>query len=199
MATIPERDFSKMTGAYVQPGVGTAYPDLVDIIRDIYRKRVSKLPFVPVGWLSKVEAAMEGSTIVLLFDPMPGGKTQINPMPEWIMGDAAAAKAWQAAAQVVKDAYTQYAMGKVEEGRRIMARAQANAAFWDTLYTTAVAVRDAPGKAVDAVGRGALDFAKSFLGKTWWILALALGGWLLWANRDAVAAGASRRFRKAVA
>ena len=198
MATLSDRDFTKKSGAYIQPGVGTAYPDLVDMVRDIYRKRVSKLPFVPVGWLSDMETAMAGSTLVLLQQPLPYGKPTTNGMPDWILSDQAAMKAWQGVAELNRDTYSQYAMGKVEEGRKVVARANANAAFWDTLYTTAVAIRDAPGNAVNAVGRGALDFLKSFLSKTWWILALAAAGWLVWNSRSAIGEAASKRFRKAI-
>lgn len=199
MATLPNPDeFGRQTGAYVQPGVGMAYPDLVRDMRAIYRNKVAKLPFVPSGWLDQVERTMGTDTLVLLFQPLPYGKPTRNPLPDWIRNDPAATVAWQKAAEMVRDAYSAYAMGKVEEGRSVLRRAEMNAAFWDTLYLGAVAVRDAPGNAVAAVGRGALSFLGSFLSKTWWIIALAALGWLAWSSRGAIAAGAVRRVREAV-
>jgi hypothetical protein len=189
--TTSNNALSSRLGVFVQAGVGQAYPDLVQIVRDIYRKRVAKLAFIPAYWLGDVLAAMEGGDLVL---PTPTGfKSLAYPIPDWLSKDQAALSAWRQVYDLVREAQSRYIAGRIEEGRYLMAQAEANAAFWDGLYTAAVAIRDAPGNAVDAIGKGTVSALGSFLGKSWWVLALVGIGLLAWYGRGTLGRMAVRK------
>ena len=190
-------DFTAMTGAYVQPGIGQAYPEFRESLKELYRTRVASLAFVPAGWLGQIVGAM-GEDIVLLQDSLPYGVPYRGALPPWITSDPAAVKAWSEASKVILAAYRAYAAQRVAEGKRIVANAQANAAFWNGLYSAAVAIRDLPGNAVNAVGAGAVDALRSFIARVWWILALGLVGAFVWFNRGSIAKAANGKARKAV-
>lgn len=181
-------------GVYVQPGIGEAYPELVKILRELYRTRVSRLPFVPNDWYVQVDRLMGSSTVVKLQQSKPYGVTY-DGLPVWILSDKSAIDAWQKVAVLMNNAITAFVGGEVEKGKAIVASAQANAEFWNGLYEGAVWVRDAPGKAVDAVGRGAMSFAGSFLAKTWWIGALVIVGIFLYVNRGASASAVGKKMK----
>jgi len=182
---------SRQTGTFIQPGVGEAYPDLVALVRNLYRNRVAKLPFVPAGWLASVEAAMDGNNLVL---PTPVGFASLAyPIPDWLSTDTAALAAWRQVHDLVKDVQSRYIAGRIEEGRILIAASEANAAFWDGLYTAAVTIRDLPGDAVAAVGKGTMSFMGSFLGKTWWVLALVGIGLVVWYGRGTLGRAAARK------
>ena len=175
-------------GVYIQPEIGNAYPELVAILRDLYTKRVSKLPFVPLDWLAKVLEQMgtEGHEVVIkLQQSLPHGQPYKG-LPQWIVGDVQAMHAWQSMAEVIDDAVAAFAAQRVEAGKAIVAHAQANAQFWDSLYTSAKFVRDLPGNVVGAVGDGALSVVKAFLARTWYLVALAVVGLLVWLNRESI-------------
>jgi hypothetical protein len=185
---------SSRLGVFIQPGVGTAYPELVAIVRGIYRSRVSRLAFVPSYWLAEVLAAMEGDNLVL---PTPVGfKSLAYPIPAWLSDDTAAMSAWAAVGSLVKDAEQRFLAGRIEEGRAVMAAADANASFWNGLYSAAVAVRDLPGDAVAAVAKGTASAAGSFIGKAWWVWIAAGVLALAWMGRGAIASAAVRRVTK---
>lgn len=181
-------------GVYVQPGIGEAYPELVKILRELYRTRVSRLPFVPNDWYVQVDRLMGSNTVVKLQQSKPNGVVY-DGLPVWIVSDKAAIDAWQKVAVLMNSAITAFIGGEIEKGKSIIASANANAEFWNTLYDGAVWVRDAPGKAVDAVGRGAMSFAGSFLAKTWWIGAVLLVGLFIYVNRGAAVAAAGKKLK----
>ena len=188
---------TRTLGVYVQPGIGTAYPELVAILRKLYADRVAQLPFVPSGWLADVLDLMGGNVVVLLQQSKPKGVPYAG-LPAWIGGDAEAIDAWQQVALLVNSTYFNFAAGKVAEGRKVIATANANAAFWNALYKGAVFVRDAPGDAVAAIGKGTLGALGAFLGKTWWVLGLVVVGFLVWTLKGDIAKTVTRKVKAAV-
>lgn len=182
---------SSRTGTFIQPGVGEAYPELVAIVRSIYRNRVARLAFVPAGWLAQVEDAMAGGNLVL---PTPVGFASLAyPIPAWLSGDAYALAAWRQVHDLVKDAQSRFIAGRIEEGKYVMAQAEANVAFWDGLYKAAVAIRDLPGDAVAAVGTGATSALMAWVKKAWWVLALVGIGLVVWYGRGTFGRMAARK------
>lgn len=174
-------------GVYIQPGLGTAYPDLVQQLRDLYTSRVAKLAFVPADWLPAVLGQMGDSVLVKLQQSAPHG-VAYSGLPDWIGKDQAAIDAWQQAAEMIDSAVAAYANKQVEAGRAILARASANAAFWNGLYAADLALVNLPGTIVGGIGDGILSALKAFLARTWYLFVIAAVLAFLWFNRGAVAA-----------
>ena len=184
-------------GVYIQPGIGTAYPELVDLLRTLYRNRVSKLAFLPSNWLSTVLAEMDQYGVVKLQQSMPHG-VAIAGLPSWIDGDDKARAAWQAVAEIVDSAVNKYATQQVAAGRSILTLSNANAAFWNGLYTAAVAAGHLPGNIIGTLGDGVLSALKSFLARTWYIIAIVVVLAFLWYNRSAVLGAVNRKVKAKV-
>lgn len=182
---------SSRLGLYYQPGQGEAWPELAAQVLDLYRSRVARLPFVPIGWIAQVEAAAAGSRLLIPTGPLFASLAY--PIPGWIASDQAAKEAWQQVNQLIRDAVSKYASKKTDEGRQIIAAAEANAAFWDTLYQAAVTIRDLPGTVVEAVGTGAVSAGWAFIKRAWWVLALIGIGLLVWYGRGTIARMAVRK------
>ena len=181
-ALLKSAQLTAQFGAYIQPGIGFAYPELVQLLLNLYRNRVSKLSFVPSDWLENIEAAMSNDVVVKLQQSLPNGQKFMG-LPSWITADSRSMLAWQEVADLVDDAVAAFAAQRVEAGRSIIASADANAAFWNGLYKTAVVIRDLPGNAVGAVGDGVLSFLKSFFKRTWYFFALAVVCIIVWVYR----------------
>lgn len=164
LAALSDTDvqLSKSLGMYVQPGIATAYPELSQMLRIMYRDRFAKLPFVPADWFAHVDA-LQGTPIsganyndILL--PLPTydnfGKPSAS-LPEWLSASDANLKAWDAARVALKDGYTKFINNQIDEGRTLLNSLYAKADFWNGLYTAVVsarnAIRDAPFTAIKAI------------------------------------------------
>lgn len=196
MKAYDDADLARRLGVYVQPGIGEAYPELAAQVRRIMVEKVSKIPFLPAGWLDEVLAIIDTNppTLVKIYPVFKSDGVTTNELaPTFATYSPEAAKVWQELSEVTRLAQFNYAAGKVEEGRAVMDAAYARAAFWDTAYNVAVWIRDAPGNAVNAVATGTMSFAWSFIKRTWWVWALLAVGALVWFNRGALARAAGRK------
>lgn len=165
-------------GVYINQA-GQSWPELTEQLLKLYRDRVAKLAFVPTSWYASVQA-LKGLGAPVIAPPYMGdGKTVRPGFPAWLANDPAALTAWAKVAEQARLIVFHYASNKVEEGRGEMARAYANAAFWDGLYNVAVAVADAPGKIVGAAADGAQRVAGGIfksLFSSWLVWLVLLGG-----------------------
>lgn len=184
-------------GVYIQPGLGSAYPDLVQQLRGLYTSRVAKLPFVPSDWLAAVLAQMGTDVVVKLQQSKPHG-VNFQGLPAWIGQNQAAIDAWQQAAELIDSAVAAYANNQVEAGRAIIARANGNAAFWGGLYAADQAFLNLPGTIVGGIGDGILTALKAFVARTWYLLVIAAVVIFLWYNRSAVVAKVNAKVKGAV-
>jgi hypothetical protein len=191
-----DNDIPRRLGVYVQPGIGQAYPELAMSVRDIMVERVSKIPFLPAGWLDEVLRLIDTQplTLVKVYPALKAdGVTPNDLAPSWVKESPERLKVWQELSEITRLAQFNYAQARVEEGRAIMAKANADAAFWDRAYNVAVFIRDAPGNAVSAVAGGALSFVGSFPTKTWWVWAIVGVLAFAWFARGSIAAKVARK------
>jgi hypothetical protein len=176
-----ERQF----GVMLTPGLGAAYPELVRLIGTIYDRRMSKLPWLPSSWLAGVKKLQADypSDVVRIY-PALNAKGDLNDNAPLFLDSKEKQEAWQKIYNDMNAAIMAYAAAKSAEGRGQLARLEADAAFWDASYKIAVFVRDAPGKAIGAVGGGVADFASSLVKG---ITGKSVVGWLIIAGVAGVA------------
>lgn len=185
MSAIRQEALIAAVAAYPRDGLGSTWPELRDQLLKLYRERVGKLAFVPMTWIDQVAAEHAAGNVLVLVPPfLPNGTVRPN-LPAWLASNPQALAAWKEAAEVSRLIVFHYAAGKVTEGRAEMARAQANAAFWDGLYRAAVFVADAPANAVSGVLGGVQrvvgGVAGAFLkSPIVWVALVAGGGFLAW-------------------
>lgn len=166
-------------GVFVQPGLATAWPELRDILGRIYSDKVQTLPWIPRDWLGRVQALEKANTGALVRIAGP-----FNGAPTWA-DSAAKQAAWSAIADQANSAVYQYSIGKAAAGRAELETLYAKAAFWNSAYSIAVAIRDLPANLVGGALSGAGDVAGGILKKlfsSWlvWVALLGGGGFLAW-------------------
>ncbi len=134
-------------GVFLQPGLGTAYPELKAILGKLYRDKVSKLPWLPANWLTEVEALQTANpTALIRLDSvlMANGtvRTSSNaggPIPLWLSSVPDRTKAWQMLFDATNEAIVAYARNEQMKGKAQLDQLYAKAEFWDTAYRVALA------------------------------------------------------------
>lgn len=161
-------------GVLPRDGLGVTWPELGRDLLKLYRERVANLPFVPAGWLAQIEREHNAGNIMVLRPALfPGTSTPVpDAMPAWL-SSIEAKKAWTEASERVRLVVNAYAQGKLEIGRREMAAAQFDAAFWNGLYTATKAVADLPKNIVEGVTGGAQYVAGG-------LLRSIFSSWIVW-------------------
>ena len=153
-------------GMYALP-YATAFPDLTAKLGALYRERVADVPWLPDGWLSRV-GVLNGSDGSILF-PAP------SPSAPWL--DTPAKRAWwREFSAVTAAAGTAYAAGKADQGRALIAKADANLAFWTRAHEIAT-VLAMPVTIVQGAGSGLLSLSRAGALVP---IALGLAGLFLW-------------------
>lgn len=178
-------------GVMFIPGLAMGYPDLVPMVQKIFSDRIAKLPWVPSTWLEGVQK-LQSDYPEDLVTIAPSRRAKTDATGRWVgdngpasaqaplfLDDDAKLDAWMSIYSDLNSARSKYAAAQAAAGRRELDALYAKAAFWDGAYRIAVFVRDAPGKAIGAVGAGIFDFAgsmfKNITGKslvTWIILGI---------------------------
>lgn len=176
-------------GLLPQPGIATAYPELVAEFNKLYSERMANLPWLPPGWVNEVLTINgKGGDIVFPVPTFRKDGSPINkPWPDFLQSEEAR-KVWQAIYERYREILVAYAAADAEKGRALLKSLYAASAFWDGLYRAAVAVRDAPGNAVNAVVNGATSALFGNLGalgwKVWVIVGIAgVGAFIYFAPR----------------
>lgn len=176
-------------GVRFQPGLAVGYPELVGKMRALYTQRIAKLPWVPKSWLAGVEKlqASRPNDLVLIFPAvLPNGSTAAD--SPLFLDTPDKLEAWKKIHEDTQKAVQAYARGQAEAGADELNDLYADAAFWDAATNVAIFVRDAPGRAIGAVGTGIFDAAgatlKGITGKsavTWIVLGVI--AYFVWKNR----------------
>jgi hypothetical protein len=162
-------------GLLPQPGIATAYPELIAEFNKLYSERVAKLTFLPQGWLTTVlENNGKGGTILFPIPPFMANGTVKPGLPSFLQTEGAR-EVWKALNAEYRKILIAYAAARAEEGRAELKKLYAAAAFWDGLYNTAVFVRDLPSTAVNTVTNAAFDVVFGNLGKLGWKVWLVVG------------------------
>lgn len=112
---------------------GDAWPDLRDILSDIYGK-IGAVPWFPPQWLAQVNA-LHGKNSMLL---IPTPSSARNPPAISFIKTPEQAAWWNEFERRANAALMLYAEKQASEGRKVMAAANADAAFWDSAYRVAV-------------------------------------------------------------
>lgn len=188
----------------LQPGLGQAFPPLKDQFFQVYRK-VASLPWVPLTWLAEIQTLQDenpGDAVKLWPSKMVNGST-IPGLPAWLTADQSRIEAWQVLVDTMNKVQGEYARGMNQtlDPNSELNRLMADAAFWNGWAGSALiginqaarALTEAPGNVVGWMGDGLLSFAGKFLGRTWYLFAIAGVVYVLWANRGKVASKAAAK------
>lgn len=184
----------KTLGVYIQPGIGTAYPELNKLLQAFFKSKVSTIPWLPAGWMDSqagLQASYAGDQVRIA--PVFKGDGSISPLaPSWL-DTPEKRQFWQELFKRSNEIVTAYAAGEAAKGKVLLDKLYAEAAFWDRAYNVAVFVRDLPKTVVGAAG----DFASGIVGeflKKFWIPLLVVGvGFIVYTNRAGLAKAAGRR------
>lgn len=188
---------AKALGIWLAPRIQTEeWRGMEDDLWATLRDRISKIPWLPVGWLASVERLRTPEVRIM---PIPGRiPAGRNPnLPSWIDTPEKVA-AWDEMSKRLNGIVTVFSAGMLEKGREEMAAAYADAAFWDGIYGAVKAIADAPAKIVGAAGEFATGLVGSFL-KAWWPVIIFAGvAFIVYANRDKLAGAAGNKLAKAM-
>jgi len=119
-------------GVYPLP-YATLWPELSSQLRALYNSRLSRVPWLPAGWLASVNALHGKNGQVMVIAPSRAA----------IAADAsfldtpAKEQWWDELADRSSAAVVKYAAGKAAEGRREIALADADLAFWSRAHALA--------------------------------------------------------------
>lgn len=122
----------KKYGVYTQ-AYGNAWPELTVILRNLYKNRLVKVPWLPSDWERVILEGVHGRNgNIAIIAPSTanynGGRgADFLDTPEkkqW----------WDELAASTSKAVTSYASKKAEEGRKEIAAAEADIAFWNSAY-----------------------------------------------------------------
>lgn len=144
---------TKELGVFLQPGIGMAYPELKDQLIRLYRDKVSKLNFIPFGWLGAVMAVQEAhpNDLVRLSPVVLTNGTIIPESAPFTIQTQETADAWDAIFKQVGPAIAAYAAKQQEAGKKQLDVLYANAAFWNRAYLLADGIVSAPGRLTDKI------------------------------------------------
>lgn len=189
-------------GMWISPGIGNAYPELISLLDTLYHDRVAKLPWVPMDWYAKV-SAVQNADRTNLVRPLPAlgaGSALLSNVPDWIK-DQPRREAWQAIVDRSNEIIGNYAKGQADLARPQLEKLYADAAFWNSpMMVAASNVQEALIAAPSAIGGAAGKLVSglfgSFLKYGWWVLALGVIGYVVWANRGSMAKAAPGVARK---
>jgi hypothetical protein len=180
-------DQAMATLGVVPNPIGGTWPELTDKLLALYKDRVAQLAFVPSDWFDGVQALAKSAGAPVAITPyFVNGNLKptsgANAMPAWIVGDPAAAQAWNEIAKLAHAAVASYTEGKIEEGRAELDKAYADVEFWTNLYN---AVKNLPENIIGGVTGGGEWLVGGILKglfKSWlfWLLALGVGGFYAW-------------------
>jgi hypothetical protein len=184
----------KTLGVYIQPGIGTAYPELNKLLQAFFKSKVATIPWLPAGWLDSqagLQAAYPGDQIRIA--PAFKGDGSVSPLaPVWL-DTPEKRQLWQELFKRSNEIVTAYAAGEAAKGKVLLDKLYSEAAFWDRMYNIAVTVRDLPKTVVGAAGDFASGVVGEFLKKFWIVIAVGGIGFILYVNRNSLAKAAGKR------
>lgn len=171
-------------GVYVQPGIGNAYPELKKQELALIVK-AGTIPWLPQGWLDAVRD-LDKSNPSALIKFAPSGTFKANGTPAFL-NSPERVKVWDDLAASSSRAQMLYAQDQAAAGKAELEALYAKAAFWDSAYNIAVAIRDAP-KTVLTAGADLISDNITNLAKKLLLPALIVGTVaLIWYNKEAIA------------
>ena len=136
-------------GIWLTPGVGKAYPELKEMLMKLYRDKVSKLNFVPFGWLSAVMAVNEAhpDDLVRIGSAVnAGGDLIIQGNADFVVQSRETAEAWQAIFDITNKVIATYAQKQQQAAAAQLDQLYRNATFWNRAYLLADSIVSAPGR-----------------------------------------------------
>lgn len=172
MTMIPKYEYPELS-VRIQPGIGVGYPELKRIVADFLQK-VGDAKYLPDTWKDDVAKLQRErpNDIVMLDSTNKFG----------IPGEL-----WSQLYETQRKTILAYTSRKLEEGRKIMASANANAAFWDVLYRGTKAVADAPKVIAGEAGNLLTSVSGAFLKKGFIGLLIVAGLYFLYNQRATIA------------
>lgn len=181
-------------GLYIQPGWGTAYPELKAQIKEILIK-ASGIPWLPQGWKDMaldIDSRHPGDVLQVVRVYNDAGGRLNNVIPRFLDTDEKKTF-WNDLSKKVNAAVILYAQNQAKAGAAELAILNAKAAFWDGAYKFAVAVRDAPKTVIGAAGDVASGIVSETLKKFAIPLIVVAIGFIVWTQRDALSRAAVKR------
>lgn len=159
MTTPDIKTTTQNLGIFLQPGIGNAYPELKKIEMALLRDKVSKLPWVPQGWIESVSDldAQNPDAIVRV-----SYKKTLNVYgaPKFLQNDERQ-NIWDEIAVASGTAQGEYAKGQAAAGKAELDKLYARAAFWNAAYNVAAVVGAVPAKLAEGAGKVASETAMS--------------------------------------
>lgn len=193
-------------GVWIQPGLGQGYPALKQVLADLRKNLVGKLAWVPVSWSAQVNSVQDANPtdLVRLTPSKNFSGVNLPGLPSWIADSQQHIDAWQEIVTAQDKAIVQYAANDAAAGKPILDALYAKAAFYNSAPIVALsnvqeALIAAPSAVSNAAGTFVSDLFGGFLKKSWWVIGLAVVGYILWTNRQSVAKSAGKRIGKAIA
>lgn len=129
-------------GVWITPGYGKAYPELKASLLRMYRDKVSKMNFVPAGWISDVEKVQEAhpDDLVRIAPALNGGGSIIMENAAFTRQSKETAEAWHAMFKVENRVITTTAFNQAKAGQAELDILYRNAVFWNRIYQIGSAV-----------------------------------------------------------
>jgi hypothetical protein len=181
-------------GLYIQPGWGTAYPQMKTLIKDIILK-AANIPWLSQGWKDAaldIDKRHPGDVLRVQRIFNASGVRYGNNLPKFL-DTPEKQKFWDELAKKVDAAVVLFAQNQAKAGAAELAILNAKAAFWDGAYKFAVAVRDAPKTVIGAAGDVASGIVSETLKKFAIPLIVVAIGFIVWTQRDALSRAAVKR------
>lgn len=122
-------------GVWMTPGYGKAYPELKDTLQALYADKVSRMNFVPAGWVAAVAKLQEVNPddLIRIGPSMNKGRI-IQENAPFTIRSRETAEAWQALFAAENLAVVTYAAGQQKAGKAQLDQLYRNAVFWNRAY-----------------------------------------------------------------
>jgi hypothetical protein len=122
----------KKYGVYTQP-YATVWPELGQRLRQLYATRLVNVPWLPSDWQTVILGSVHGrnGNIAVI---APSTANYNGGRGADFLNTAEKKQWWDELSAVTSKAITSFAAQKAEEGRREIAAAEADVAFWDSAY-----------------------------------------------------------------
>jgi hypothetical protein len=141
-----QAEILRATGGYIDAGVLSSVPGVQSAYRDLLA-RIQALPFVPSSWSDDVKLATTEAGGSQLWLPRlatrqlewrAGKLAPLNPdVPDWIAGNDANVRAWNMITDWWTERLQPITAGWARDEAATLEAANADARFWNTVYTIA--------------------------------------------------------------
>lgn len=196
----PSVDASTRLGVYLMPRIqAPEWQEMENRLKALIRDKVAKVPWLPLGWASSIEQLYTTfpDQRIMVYPALTASGSR-NPLAPAFLDTTEKEQAWANLAKEMQNVVSTFANGMREKGLAEMEALNADAAFWDALYTAAKTIADAPKNIVGAAGDFASELLGTALSRFLPVLVVAGIGIVVYYNREAIGKALGGRIVKAV-